>query len=83
MKNLLIISTILILSACNSKDEQFCECLKAGEELNVYSSSLLQEEITKEKSDKLKNLKKLKTEACKDYQTMDGPEMLKKKAECQ
>lgn len=83
MKNLLIISSILILSACNSKDEQFCECLKAGEELNVFSSSLLQEEITKEKSDKLKNLKKLKTEACKDYQTMDGPEMLKKKAECQ
>lgn len=83
MKNILIISTICLLSACNSKDEQFCDCLKAGEELNVFSSDLMQGKITKEKADKLKKLKSLKADACKDYQTMSGPEMLEKKAACQ
>lgn len=83
MKNLLILSSILILSACNSKDEQFCECLKAGEALNAFSSTLMQGKITKEKADKLKQLKALKSDACRDYQTMSGPEMLERKADCQ
>ncbi len=71
-----------MLSACSSKDEQFCKCLKAGEELNDFSSKLLSGEITSEKAEKLKSLKEVKKKECVDYQLMSGKEMLEKKASC-
>lgn len=82
MKKALISGMVLLLTACNSKDDQFCKCLKAGEELNAYSNKLLTEEVTQEKADKLKVLKDTKKKECADYQTMKGDEMLKRKAEC-
>jgi hypothetical protein len=83
MKKIGIIASVLLMSSCNSKDEQFCKCLEAGEKLNNYSAELMPTEITKDNADSLKFLKAAKKEACQDYQTMKGPEMLKKKAECQ
>lgn len=71
-----------MLSACSSKDEQFCKCLKAGEELNDFSSKLFSGEITSEKAEKLKGLKSVKKNECVDYQIMSGKEMLAKKASC-
>lgn len=82
MKKALISGMVLLLTACNSKDDQFCKCLKAGEDLNAYSNKLLTEEVTQEKADKLKVLKDTKKKECADYQTMKGDEMLKRKAEC-
>jgi hypothetical protein len=38
--------------------------------------------MTKEKANKLIELKQTKKKACADYQTMDGQEMLKLKAAC-
>lgn len=49
-----------MLSSCNTKDEQFCKCLKAGEELNDFSSKLFSGDITAEKAEKLKGLKEAK-----------------------
>ena len=71
-----------MLGACSSKDEQFCKCLKAGEELNDFSSKLFSGEITSEKAEKLKSLKEVKKKECVDYQLMSGKEMLEKKASC-
>ena len=71
-----------MLGACSSKDEQFCKCLKAGEELNDFSSKLFSAEITSEKAEKLKGLKSVKKKECADYQIMSGKEMLEKKASC-
>jgi len=82
MKLLFIFTSIIVLSACSSKDEQFCKCLKAGEELNDYSSKLFSGEITTEKAEKLKSLKEVKKKECVDYQMMSGKEMLEKKASC-
>jgi hypothetical protein len=82
MKLLFIFTSIIVLSACSSKDEQFCKCLKAGEELNDYSSKLFSGEITTEKAEKLKSLKEVKKKECVDYQMMIGKEMLEKKASC-
>ena len=82
MKKTLFPVLILLLTACSSKDEQFCKCLNAGEELNTYSNKLLTEEVTHEKADKLKALKATKKKECADYQSMMGDEMLKRKAEC-
>ena len=60
MKFIIIITSIILLSACNSKDEQFCKCLKVGEELNDFSPKLFQGEMTTEKADKLKGLKEIR-----------------------
>jgi hypothetical protein len=38
--------------------------------------------VDQTKADKLNALKSAKKEACKDYSTMDGEEMLKRKEEC-
>jgi hypothetical protein len=71
-----------MLSACSSKDEQFCNCLNAGKELNDFSAKMFSGTITQEKANQLLKLKQAKKTACADYQTMDGAEMLKRKAEC-
>lgn len=77
-----LILTSLLASCTGSKDEQFCKCLKASEELNSFSSELLSGSVDQTKADKLNALKSAKKEACKDYSTMDGEEMLKRKKEC-
>jgi hypothetical protein len=82
MKRFLLIALPIILAACSSKDEQFCKCLSAGQELNDFSAKMLTEEVTKEKANKMQQLKESKKKECVDYQTMLGDEMLKRKAEC-
>jgi len=82
MKKISLSLVVLILTACHSKDEQFCNCLHAGKELNNYASTLFNQHISKEMAAKLIELKKAKKQACADYQTMSGEEMMKKKAAC-
>jgi Tfp pilus assembly protein PilP len=82
MKKTLFPVLILVLSACSSKDEQFCKCMQAGEDLNEYSAKMLSEEVTAEKAAKMKELKDNKKKECVNYQTMMGDEMLKRKANC-
>jgi hypothetical protein len=82
MKKFLFIAALLIFSSCDSKDEQFCKCMQAGEELNAFSSALFEEEVTAEKAEKLKVLKTKQKKECADYQTMKGEEMLQRKEKC-
>ena len=82
MKKLLFVALPLFVISCSSKDEQFCKCLNAGEELNDYSAKMMTEEVTQEKANKMQQLKDAKKKECVDYQTMMGDEMLKRKAEC-
>ena len=82
MKLLFLITSILVLSACNSKDEQFCKCLKAGDELNAFSSKLFNKEITPKMQKEMQKLRSDKASACKNYQTMGGKKMLELKEEC-
>lgn len=70
------------LFSCNSTDQQFCECLAVGDELNTYSAELLKGDVTKEQAEELKIIKARKKKACAAYENMSGPEMLKKKSEC-
>ena len=83
MKYFIVISSVILLSSCNSKDQQFCNCLQAGEELNEHSLTLFNESVTPESAKKLKDLKAKQKKACADYQMMGGPEMLERKKECQ
>ena len=82
MKKIVFV-TALILVSCSGKDTQFCKCLEAGEALNNFSSQLFEGEMDQKKADQLKKLKADKKEACANYQTMNGDEMLKRKKECE
>lgn len=82
MKKLLVFVVVAGLFSCSSKDDQFCKCMQAGEELNEFSAKMLSEEVTAEKAAKMKELKEIKKKECVDYQTMMGDEMLKRKANC-
>lgn len=81
MKKFLFV-VVLIVASCSGKDDQFCKCLEAGEALNNYSTELFNQEMDQSKADRLKELKNAKKEACANYQTMSGEEMLKRKKEC-
>lgn len=83
MKTIIFFATFLILFSCSSKDQQFCDCMKAGEELNDFSSTLFKKVITPELHKKMMDLKEKKNTACKNYQTMSGAKMMELKAECE
>lgn len=83
LKQVVILSfSLIVLSACSSKDTQFCTCLNTSEQLNELSNDLLTTTITEAKAKKLVHLKKLKKEQCLDYVHMDGQAMLERKKAC-
>ncbi|MDG1147407.1 MAG: hypothetical protein P8N52_03780 [Crocinitomicaceae bacterium] len=75
--------TLLLLVSCSGKDEQFCQCLSAGEQLNAYTQQFLDKTPSAEETNTVNELKKAKTEACKTYQMMRGDIMRQKKAACE
>lgn len=94
MKSLLIKSTLplalfSLLVACSGaegadeeKDDQFCKCLEAGEELNNFTEKLWDREPTKEDEEQMKKLKAKSEKECANYQIMSGDEMRRRKKLC-
>lgn len=82
MKYLFLISLFAALISCGPQDPKMCSCLEAGEKLNNFSSTLMTKEISSDDIKKMDELKQEKSLKCKDYQTMSGEEMLKRKADC-
>jgi hypothetical protein len=84
MKNLAFCFGLIgFFSACGSgKDEQFCKCLEASDQLNAHSVELFSGDISSEQAEKQQQLIKTKKEVCKKYENMTGPEMLERKKEC-
>jgi hypothetical protein len=83
LKQVVILSfSLIVLSACSSKDTQFCNCLNTSEQLNELSNDLLRNTITEAKARQLKGLQQLKKEQCLEYIHMDGQEMLERKKAC-
>ncbi len=80
MKKIIILT--LLLSACSSKDDQFCKCMAISEEFNEAANDLLNDKKTSMTSEERMALKKKKDEACAKYVAMPGDEMLKLKAKC-
>ena len=84
MHYLLLLFTSLILFSCSQKDEKFCACIKESESLNTLNQKILRgESITSESIKEVKDQIKRKKDACKDYEYMTGPEMLKLKKSCE
>lgn len=82
MKYLLPIIVFLV-AGCSAKEEQFCQCLEAGEELNTASHEFMTKTPTAEDQENIKILKDKKKEACANYQEMSGEEMRSKKEACE
>lgn len=79
----LLLCTAALLFSCTQRDKKMCDCLETGDKLNKLSSELLQNSVTKTQKDELFKLRAEKDQKCKDFQTMSGEEMLKKKATCE
>lgn len=75
-------SLVLSLTSCGGKDP-ICDCIQVGDELNKASAKVLQKEPTAADEALLIKLRKKKVKACKNYQTMSGVDMLKRKESCQ
>jgi len=83
LKSLFVgVISLVVLSSCGGKDEQFCKCLEVSETLNTLSNDALTQEVTPKSAKKMKAMKAKKKELCADYEVMGGPEMLKLKAAC-
>lgn len=82
MKKLILLSILSLNLSCSSKDSKFCECLSAGEELNDFSSTLFDKDITLEMKNQMETLKNNKKEKCKAYEMMSGEKMLELKENC-
>lgn len=81
MKKLTFIS-IVLLASCSQKDEAFCNCISVADDFEKESAAILNGE--KEVDEKVfRKLKQEKEMACKDYLTMSGEVMLKKKETCE
>lgn len=78
-----VVLALFVFFSCREKDQRFCDCLKAGEELNAFSSRMLTGKVTKVQDAKLQQLMRKKAGICEPYQKMKGPEMLEKKAGCE
>lgn len=84
MNYLLLLSLSLILFSCSQKDENFCACIKESESLNTLNQKILRgDSINSESIKEVKEQIKRKKNACKDYEYMTGPEMLKLKKSCE
>lgn len=79
MKRLVFIGLILV--GCSSNDP-FCDCLKAGEELNEFSSTLFEGELTTEDASKMADLREKKDGLCEKYETMGGQELMELQEKC-
>ncbi|MEJ6777265.1 MAG: hypothetical protein QNK85_08090 [Crocinitomicaceae bacterium] len=82
MKSISLVA-LFFFAACSNKDEQFCQCLKAGEELNEYTQQFFEKTPSAEEQNKGKELKEYKAKVCKEYQMMSGKIMRQKKVECE
>jgi hypothetical protein len=82
MKKTVILTGLVLLFSCSQRDEQFCECLEIGNQLNEFSSTILTDGASLESAEKLNEIKAKKQKACEGFLTMDGPEMIRKKAAC-
>lgn len=83
MKTILFSFTILLLFSSCSDNSKICDCLEAGQKLQTFSAKMFSKEASTKDLSEMKRLKKIQLEKCKDFQTMDGQQMLDLKEECE
>ena len=76
------ISLLALLVSCTD-NTKICDCLEAGEKLQSFSVKMFTREASSKDLTEMKRLKKEQKKKCKDFQTMDGKQMLELKEECE
>lgn len=82
MQKIILITGLLVLTACKPKDEKFCQCMQVSKQLNEATQDGISNGADKAKADNIKALREEKNQVCADYEMMGGPELLEKKAAC-
>ena len=80
--NRLIIIVALFFVSCSGGDNQFCECMNAGEELNNYSSELLSNGVENVNEREMNKLRSKKDSLCSPYELMGGDDLSALKESC-
>jgi hypothetical protein len=84
---LFVAAAAVMFTSCSGdeevKDDQFCACLSATEDLNEVSSTLMEGGITEENRQEVKELRAKKDKLCKDYEMLSGDENRKKMELCE
>jgi|GEM_PF-646898 len=78
----LLLVLLLVGVSCSQKDEQFCLCMQSSKSLDAVAQKLVQDPTNVKLASSFKLLKNKKASDCKPYVTMNGEEMLKRKANC-
>lgn len=81
-KLVIALGLVVTISACESKDKQFCDCISISKEFNELTQKRLAGNLSEEELTKAKELQAQKDSVCEPYEMMGGQEMLKKKAAC-
>lgn len=81
-KNIFIISSLLFLASCSTKSDEFCDCLKATEKLDVETTKILENGTTEASKKELIRLRDIKMDACEKFETMGKAQMLELQEDC-
>lgn len=80
MKYAILLSVLICLSCM--PENKICSCIKAGDEVNMLSASLLNRDYSVLAKDSLSELIHKRDSLCLDFQEMSGEQMLELKKDC-
>lgn len=84
MKKLIFVFGLgFALFSCSEAEDKLCDCIKVGDDLNKKTHQVLQGNPTEKMVTELKELRKKKKKACKDFEEMSGKELMKRKETCE
>lgn len=78
----LIAGIALFLGSCSEPDT-ICGCIEAGKQLDKKANSILRNGSTEKTEKELQELKAVKKKKCKEFEKMDGPQMLERMKDCE
>lgn len=73
---------LFVLSACGEPDT-ICACIEAGKQLDKKANYILRNGSTEKTEKELQALKAEKKKQCKEFEKMDGPQMLERMKDCE
>ena len=70
------------LVSCSNDGEAFCECIEAGEELNIKTQEFFDRAPNEDEYQEIESLKNNKEKLCEPYKDMDGEQMKELQKSC-
>lgn len=73
---------VFLLGSCGEPDT-ICGCIEAGKQLDKKANHILRHGSTEKTEKELQALKAEKKKKCKEFEKMDGPQMLERMKDCE